>query len=293
MEETPFLGHEDRILPYVYTPELIAELEKHAAAAEAAADTERAKMHVGVDRLILEHLKRYLAMHAAEWQGDFAAAAVEADAMMLVRRALMAISPFFVLDNEERYNAGIFYWGVVERADYYRKLAAMTGGSAGTRVALLPEKALFQVDPLDDGRFEEWFDPAYATDDWVRVSTTKPFYAQGYSSPEGHPYVGPMWYRFDVEVPADAAGKPVRLYCPAVETEAWVWVNGQYIGHRRYRESYERPNELDLEITAALKPGQANTIVIRVTTGSSRAAVAGGLVSRLFLYSPNGAAAGQ
>jgi hypothetical protein len=96
-----------------------------------------------------------------------------------------------------------------------------------------------------------------------------------------------------VEVPADAAGKPVRLYCPAVETEAWVWVNGQYIGHRRYRESYERPNELDMEITAALKPGQANTIVIRVTTGSSRAAAAGGLVSRLFLYSPNPATAGK
>ena len=51
----------------------------------------------------------------------------------------------------------------------------------------------------------------YSPSAWVRVSTAKPFYAQGYTSPQGHPYVGPMWYRFDVEVPADAI-VPVALF---------------------------------------------------------------------------------
>ncbi len=292
MEETPFLGHEDRILPYVYTPELLAELEAHIAAAESLADTDRVKTHVRIDRLILEHLKHYMAMHAAEWGGEFGRAAAEADAMMGVRRQLMEINPFLVLDHEERYHSGIFYWGVVERADWYRKLVAMTGGTEGSLIALLPEKALFQVDPLDDGRFDKWYDPAHDTAAWPRLLTTKPFYAQGYMSPGGHPYVGAIWYRFDIDLPAHATGKPVKLYAPVVETEAWLWVNGQYIGHRPYRESYERPSTLDLDVSAALKPGERNTIVIRVSTGSSRAAVAGGLSSRLFLYSPSPAAGG-
>lgn len=287
METTPFLGHEDRILPYVYTPELMSELEAHAAAAEAAADTDRAKLHVRVDRLILEHLKHYMAMHAAEWAGEYAKAAAEADAMMAVRKELMAISPFFVLDHEVPYTCGVWYWTITNRAEYYRKLAAMTGSSTGALVAMLPDKALFTTDPLDDGRFEKWFDPAHHTDAWRRISTTTPFYAQGYMDAAGRPYVGAMWYRFDVDIPAGAAGKPVRLYAPVVETEAWVWVNGHYIGHRPYLESYVRPNDLDMDITAALKPGQPNTIILRITTGSSRAAAAGGLYSRVFMYSPN------
>lgn len=316
METTPFLGHEDRILPYVYTPALLAELETHAAAAEAAANTERAKLHVRVDRLILEHLKHYMAMHAAEWAGEYVKAAAEADAMMAVRKQLMEISPFFVLDHEVPYTCGVWYWTITQRAQYYRMLAAMTGQGppvaaspadaataadataatvqqvSGTLVALMPDEALFTIDPLDDGRFAQWFDPAHDTGAWRKLSTTTPFYAQGYLDAAGRPYVGAMWYRFDVDIPADAAGKPVRLFAPVVETEAWIWVNGRYIGHRRYRESYERPNELDLDITAALKPGQANTIVLRVATGSSRAAAAGGLYSRVFLYSPSGSTAG-
>jgi hypothetical protein len=91
-----------------------------------------------------------------------------------------------------------------------------------------------------------------------------------------------MWYRFEVDIPAAPRGT-VKLYAPAVESEAWCWVNGRYTGHRRFRESYERPNEMDLDVTAALRPGK-NIIAIRVSTGPSPAQTPGGLVSRLFLY---------
>ena len=90
-----------------------------------------------------------------------------------------------------------------------------------------------------------------------------------------------------MDVAADVTGKPVIFLAPAVETEAWLWVNGQYIGHRPYREAYERPSEMEFDVTNAIKPGQRNVIAIRVGTGLSRTQAAGGLVARIFLYSPN------
>ena len=63
-------------------------------------------------------------------------------------------------------------------------------------------------------------------------------------------------------------------------------MNGKYIGHRPYREAYERPNEMDVDVTDALKPGGRNVITFRVSTSSTPTAVAGGLTGRLFLYAP-------
>jgi beta-galactosidase len=98
--------------------------------------------------------------------------------------------------------------------------------------------------------------------------------------------LGALWYRLDVDVPASAAGKRVKIHCMAAETEAWVWVNGQCVGHRPYAEAFIRPNAIDLDVTDALKPGQRNSVVVRVHTNDQPAQMAGGLVGRLFLYSP-------
>jgi hypothetical protein len=81
-------------------------------------------------------------------------------------------------------------------------------------------------------------------------------------------------------------GRTVKLYTPVAESEAWVWVNGQYIGHRPYREAYERPNPIDMDVTNALQPGRKNQVTIRIHTNLNPAAQAGGLYSRVFLYSP-------
>lgn len=96
--------------------------------------------------------------------------------------------------------------------------------------------------------------------------------------------MGAMWYRFDVKVPSSAKGKRVKLYAPTVETEAWVWVNGNFVGHRPYVEAYVRPNEIDMDVTRALLPGKRNTIAVRVHTGRNAAQMAGGFYSRLLLY---------
>jgi hypothetical protein len=292
IESSRYLGHEDRILPYIYTPDLLKRLAAHVTEAEKLAGDQRSRLHVRIDRLILQHLEAYVAMNAAEFAGNFSEAAAQARRMLELRRELKAINPFLMTDSESQQDGEYFYYGVTARVDYYSKLAEMTGGKAGKLVGLLAEKTRFQIDRHDDGRFAGWYQPGWDDSAWPMVSTTQPFYAQGYMDKEGHAYIGPMWYRFEVEVPEGAARGSVRLYAPVVESEAWCWVNGKYAGHRRFRESYERPNEMDLEVGAALRPGR-NVIAIRVSTGLSPAQTAGGLCSRLFLYEPVGGAGKQ
>jgi hypothetical protein len=294
METTPLLGHEDRILPYVYSPELVAELDRHVALAEKLAESsplppgerDRVRGHVRADRLILEHLRGYLAMTAAEWACNFAEAVKQADVMLAQRKQLHALSPFFFLPDDAKPESGFYYWGVVARKAYYQKLADQVGGKTGDLVAVLPEEAHFRTDPRDEGRFAGWFAADLADKDWRSLHTTRPFYTQGYVDEQGYPYMGAMWYRFSLDVPAAVKGKKVRLYAPAVETEVWGWVNGRFVGHRPYHEAYERPNEIDLDVTEALLPGQKNTIALRVHTGMGASQAADGMVSRAFLYAP-------
>jgi hypothetical protein len=287
LETTSMLGHEDRILPYVYTPELIAGLERDLAAAEKLATDAWSKPRVHADRLILEHLKAFLAMHRAEFAADFAEAARQAEAMLKQREALFALSrSFFDIEPKTGESYGFYYWGAVARRDYYRKMAELTTGKTGALVAVLPEQARFATDPRDEGRFADWFESGFDDRAWKTIPTTVPFYVQGYCDKHGYPYLGALWYRLEVDVPATAKGKKVMLYAPAVECEAWVWVNGQFTGHREYHEAYERPNPIDMDVTAALKPGERNSMVVRVHTSMNAAAQAGGLTSRLFLYTP-------
>jgi hypothetical protein len=288
IESTPMLGHEDRILPYVYTPELMAELDRQLAQAEKLADAEPYRQRVRADRLILEHLKGYLAMTAAEWACDFAAAVKQAEHMLEQRRQLAALSPLFCTPEDSKPESGFYYWSLVARKTYYQKLADRVSGKTGSLVAVLPEKTPFHIDPRDEGRFSDWYAPQFDDSAWPKALTTKPFYAQGHMDAHGYPYMGAMWYRFTVDVPASAKGQPIRLYAPAVETEAWGWVNGKFVGHRPYHEAYERPNEIDFDVGTAIEPGKKNSIVLRVHTGLAASSAASGLISRMFLYSAKG-----
>ncbi|MFQ6099493.1 MAG: sugar-binding domain-containing protein, partial [Armatimonadota bacterium] len=232
--------------------------------------------------------KAYVAMADAAANGDFARAAREAQRMMELRGELHAISPFYIWPNEERYDSGVWYWGIEDRRRYYESLADMTSGKTGSLVAMLPERAAFRTDPYDDGIAAKWYEPKFREAGWGRILTTKPFYVQGYEDSQGHPYIGHIWYRLRARVPASARGKRIMLYAPVVETEAWCWVNGQYVGHRPYKEAYVRPAQMEFDVTDAIRPGEENVIAIRVNTSLSLAAAADGLLSRAFLYSPTG-----
>jgi hypothetical protein len=96
LKNAPVHGHEDRVLPEVYSPALMRRLRKHISAAEGCAANERCKTHVRADRLIFEHLAGYVGMSAAEAAGDFAGAARQASRMLALRKELHAINPFYI-----------------------------------------------------------------------------------------------------------------------------------------------------------------------------------------------------
>jgi len=282
----PIHGHEDRILPEVYTPELRARLGQLVREAEQLADTERDKLHVQAERLIYEHLAAYMDLAGAEAAGDYRAAVAHADRMLALRGQLHGINPFFIWPDEKGYHTGVWYWTITDRKKYYQSLVDKTSGTTGTLLVMAPRHTPFRTDPHDEGIYAGWQKPGPEGPEWKPIDTTRPFYRQGYDDARGYPYVGHVWYRFHLDVPASAQGKRVMLCVPVVVTEAWCWVNGQYAGHRPYQEAYVRPAAMEIDVTRLIRPGQKNLIALRVDTSLSPAQAAEGMQSRLFLYSP-------
>jgi len=288
--DTPFLGHEDRILPFVYTKDLLNKLELCISEAEKLADTDIIKRNVLVDRLTLEHLKAYMSMKGAEFDARWADAEKYADKMIECRLALNKINPFLAmppaLTARERYYSGDSYFGILQRKKLYQQLNGMTNGETGILIATSPKSVKFSLDKAGLGKHFNWHVPDFDRSKWGTIDTTIPFYAQGYMSSDGMPYLGKMWYVFELDVPSKFKGKPIELYSPFVTCEAWVWVNGKYVGHRQYLEAYISPAPIDMDITNFIKYGQKNTIAVCVSTGLSPAQATDGFLGRLFLYSP-------
>jgi hypothetical protein len=288
------LGHEQRILPNVYTPSLIEELEKDVSKAEKLAESDIEKIHVSVDRHILQHLLAYLAMWEADFSANFAEAVRQCDVMTAERAKLNAISPFLnqpergYEDGLARYYCGTWGEGLIFKKPAYQKMADDISGKTGELIAMGDRKVKFALDEADRGKALRWYDPGFDRSDWTKIDATKAYYLQvpGCLSKEGVPYRGMMWYVYDMDVPDSAQGKPVTLYSQAVVTEAWVWVNGEYAGHRPYLEPCTRPAELSLDVSRFLQPGKKNTIAIRVSTATNRTQAPEGFQSRVFLYSP-------
>ena len=297
IESSNIGGNEDHMLSLIYTPELIAELAGHLERAEEAARGDVwAAPRVRADRATFEYLLAYKAMERAEFAAAWAAAARWAERMNEVLKPAMEISRFYwdisTEDKPRKGQAhGYYYWGTMMRRDYYQQMAALTSGRRGEMIAVLPERARFRIDERDDGRFDGWYRRAFDDSQWETLRTTIPFYAQGkYLDPQGYPYMGVLWYRLDVDIPASAAGKAAKIHCMAAETEAWVWVNGEFVGHRPYIEAYIRPSRIDMDLGDALIPGEKNQVVVRLHTNLQAAQMPAGLASRLFIYAPYAAA---
>jgi len=101
-------------------------------------------------------------------------------------------------------------------------------------------------------------------------------------SREGHPYTGLGWYRFTFDAPAVPSGKEARLFLPGFVSQAWVWVNGVYVGRSDYACPWWLPQEMDLTITPRLKPGK-NVIAVRVYEANPYVGT-DGIYERPFIY---------
>ncbi len=275
-EKSPAHAHEDVILNQIYTPKLVARLGACMARAEQRATAEPERTRVRLERMIDGVLTDYVAMENAKRQCRFAAAAQCADRIGAAETNMNQVTSFMGYWPYQAYGPS---W----EAKRLRELAAKTDGPAGRLLAVLPETASVRSDPFDDGRYARWMNPASAGRDWRPMLTTAGWDNQGRMDRRGHPYKGVMWYRLEAEIPAPRANETVSLLAPAVVNEVWVWVNGQYAGHRPYLMPWYRPQALDLEITQFIKPGQKNQITFRVLNNIDVWG-ASGIYERMCLY---------
>lgn len=92
----------------------------------------------------------------------------------------------------------------------------------------------------------------------------------------------------ELHLPKQVSNAARLNFCvPTICPQAWVWVNGEYVGRRKYLETYIRPAGLDVPITGAVRPGEKNLIVVRLNTGPNRTQAPEGLLGRGLLYSPH------
>jgi hypothetical protein len=272
----PQHGHEDVILPAIYTPELMAALDQAITGAERLTNSDTEKLHVRAERLSYDHLRAYVALEKAKQECNYAEAARQVERMLVLKDQLHAITPFYGWSPYPVYGAA---W---ER-DRMRRLDGKVSGSEGTLIAMLPVEAKFRTDPFDDGRYNRWDDPLLDDSNWRTLATTTGWENQGLMNANGHPYRGVAYYRLKVDLPADAAGKSVWIFIPAADNEVWVWVNGRYAGHRPYMRPWSRPQEAEMDISRLIEPGKTNQVAVRVLCNFDVFG-ANGIYERMFIY---------
>ena len=280
--------HEDFLVNNVYTVPFTQNIHRHIEDALKAEATEVQRGRVKAVALIADHLEAYAAMEAAEQNLDYAAAGKAAQRMFDDQAKLNKINSFFISETFPTNDPPppfIVRWRVME----YKRLLAMTDGETGQLVAPLPLEMKFVRDPYNEGMAYEWYGSDFDDKKWGNKNTFLVWEAQDPPEDEkGHQYDGWGWYRGEVEVPDKFAGEKLSLHLGGALNEAWVWVNGQYVGHQPHKVWWWHPHSFDMDISDLVEPGKTNTVAIRIWNKAEL----GGLFRRGFLWSPKEVVAG-
>lgn len=271
--------HEDWLLNHIYTVEFTKRIHAEVEAAMQAPATDAQRAHLAMFALIADHLEAFAAMEDADSRLDYAAAAAAAGRMQADKVKLQAITPWLFTVEKRAEPRPYFSDG---RQRKLLQLATLIDGSKGTLIAPLPLEMRFTRDRFNEGVIARWYDPAFDDQAWGKKNTFICWEAQ--DAPEdakGHDYDGYGWYRATVDIPTDAAGKPLRLFLGGLMNEGWVWVNGEYAGHKAFEIWWMHDHELDVDVTKLVKPGR-NTVTIRIWNNAD----VGGMYRRGFFYAP-------
>ncbi|MBX7256747.1 MAG: hypothetical protein K1Y02_10325 [Candidatus Hydrogenedentes bacterium] len=139
-------------------------------------------------------------------------------------------------------------------------LAGMTALAEGRPVVSMDGAWSFRMDPDNVGEAQKWFGAETSFSDSIQVPGC--WDAQGFGGETDkirHQFLGKAWYKRQVDVPADWAGKRVYLRISAVHRYASVWVNGTFLGEHI---GYLSPFEYDITELAA--PGASALVAVRV-----------------------------
>jgi hypothetical protein len=309
-EATRVTEHEYLAIPAIYTPALVAVLRREVAAAERLAGKPGEYPladRIRFTRLSFELIAAYVEMvTAAAAACDYQAAVGAGERALGVRLELARMDPSFTVHvvgtEAETANGGAMWLpGEVEQ---YRELAALTSGGSGRLLAKLPLHWHFRKGaPVPagwtyngpEGRVVK--DASLASEvpsaarGWQRVRTDLYLQAQGVEGTDEVSALGHYWYQCTVDLRDEQVRGPIRLMFPGLFNEAWLYVNGESVAHRPYKEPWWLTDyrfEWDVDLSGRLRKG-SNVIVLRGFNPHHFA----GIFRRPFLYVPAAGAAGK
>jgi len=270
-------AHEDWLVNNVYTVDFTRRIHQYVEQAAKCNMTPKQRERFDAFALIADHLEGFAAMEQAEKNLDYAEAAKQAQRMEDDKAKLIATYSFFMgpVKHPEFTN------GRVER---YTKEAKMLNGETGKLVANVPLEAKFRRDRFNEGVLAEWYSPDFDDNAWGMENTFFTWDAQDKPEDEkGHDYDGYGWYRFTLDVPPNMVNQPLSLHLGGLINEGWVWINGQYAGHRPWYLWWAGTAalEMDVDATGKVKAGK-NVIAVRVWNNAE----IGGMYRRGFLWAP-------
>jgi hypothetical protein len=120
------------------------------------------------------------------------------------------------------------------------------------------------VDRQDEGRAQNWFQPAYDDTAWKPIKVGTTFESE---RPELADYNGVFWYRLRFRVPETIRqDKEITLHIGAIDDESMIWLNGTFLGEvnpkTNPKDYWSFPREYRLK-AGQLKPGE-NVVAVRV-----------------------------
>lgn len=163
-------------------------------------------------------------------------------------------------------------WDVMGKKEAYvnTDLAVLESqkASAEERMKQFREELLHEK-----GEKERWFDPATSLD-WKNIELPKMWENTEIGNVDGI-----IWFRKDIDIPANAIGQPFTLSLGPIDDIDITWVNGKQVGTTN---AYNKDRVYTVD-ASLLKAGK-NTIIVKVTDGGG----GGGLYGKpeqLFLAS--------
>lgn len=259
-------------LHLAFTPERMAALGNHLAAAQQAASAEPFTSRVAMAAAGFQCARHFLAIRERMNACRFVEAKQE-QARLFAHLEAMAQHK----DPEWthlRYSKGYFETFLGRTIE--GGAAALSDG--GRLVLALPDQWRFAKDERDEGTAQQWFAENYDDAAW---QTLKTYSASWEEQGLGWYKRRPAWYRVWIDVPADERGRDLRLWFGGIDESAEVYLNGRKLGESR---GFACPFEFP--VSDALRFGQKNLIAVRCLSLGLQELGTGGILRPLMLYVP-------
>ena len=250
------------LMPDVYTPALLAELDTIMARAKAAAAGDpdpRARERVAFLALGLEYTRLQRAVLALN--REFGRTGEKLPELIAAVRARER----FFRDLKTPWAVNVprlKYWETDGKMGPYfaTKYADMAKGKSV--VAALPKRWRLYMDPEDEGEKKGLAEARFDDANLLKISTFLIWEKQGFPN-----YNGIAWYRTRFKIPAALKGRNIYLWFGGVDESYWIYVNGKKVGENIF-DKKKNPNSwvdpYTADITAAARVGEENLVSVKV-----------------------------